>query len=277
MAEELTDEQRKKLEEKLRSMSPEEIAALQKQQCVFCQIVEGKIPTKKIYEDETCLIILDINPAAKGHLLLIPRQHHPIMPLISDKELSHLYLVAKFVSQSLLRELKASGTTIFAANGAAAGQRVPHFILHVIPRKDGDKILPSEEKMIDIGMIGNVKETIQNQLFQELGVKKKVVSVQKKLEAGPENEPEEIEEPPQGSEDEAEAEEAEKFRKPTARRPRSKKTRKSKEEDVEEPPQGSEDEEEAEAAGEFGTSPTRKVKKDKDDAVSLDDIADLFR
>src|SRR3989344_9251805 len=130
---EMNEEQRKALEEKLKNMSPEELAKLQKQQCIFCQIVANKIPTKKIFEDEKCLAILDINPAAKGHLLLIPKEHYAIMPQVSEELLNHLTTISKKLSQLLLRALKVSGTNIFIANGLAAGQRAQHFLIHVIP------------------------------------------------------------------------------------------------------------------------------------------------
>ena len=73
MAEQMSEEQRKELEEKIKNMSPEELREFQKQQCIFCQIIAGKVPAKKVYEDEHCVAVLDINPAAKGHLLLIPK------------------------------------------------------------------------------------------------------------------------------------------------------------------------------------------------------------
>ena len=62
------------------NMSPEQIMELQKQKCPFCQIVAGKIPSKTIYEDDKVLAILDINPIAKGHVLVMPKEHYPIMP-----------------------------------------------------------------------------------------------------------------------------------------------------------------------------------------------------
>ena len=77
-----TEEQRKQWEEKIKNMSPEELQELQRQQCIFCQIISSKIPSKKIYEDSTCLAVLDINPAAKGHLLLLPKEHYAIMPQV---------------------------------------------------------------------------------------------------------------------------------------------------------------------------------------------------
>lgn len=127
-------------QEELANMSPEQIKEMQKQQCIFCQIIEGKVASKKIYEDDVCIAILDINPANPGHVLLLPKEHHSIMPLVSERETSHLFMVAKRISQVLLSVLKADGTNIFVANGTVAGQRAPHVMIHIIPRKNNDNI-----------------------------------------------------------------------------------------------------------------------------------------
>ncbi len=169
MPEEITDEQRQALQAKLKNMSPEEIAQLQREQCIFCQIISGKIPTKKIYEDELAIAIVDINPASKGHLLLLSKEHYMIMPQVPDGLLAHLFLLAKKLSQTLLRTFKVGGTTIFIANGQVAGQRAQHFMIHVIPRKEGDKLLPLNEKIITADMQEKVKNAVQAKLYKLLG------------------------------------------------------------------------------------------------------------
>jgi len=125
-------------EEELKNMSPEEIAEMQKKNCIFCHIVSGKVPSKKIYEDDKCIGILDINPASPGHILLIPKTHYVIMPQIPEEEIGYLFKVAKIMSSKLLSILKVAGTNIFVANGAVAGQKAPHFMIHIIPRNEGD-------------------------------------------------------------------------------------------------------------------------------------------
>jgi histidine triad (HIT) family protein len=126
--------------EELANMSPEEIAEMQKQQCIFCKIVEGQVSSRKVYEDESCLAILDIYPSNPGHVLIIPKEHHTIMQLMPEKEVLHLFSIAKSMSKAVIRGLNADGTNIFVANGAAAGQKAPHFMIHVIPRKSNDGI-----------------------------------------------------------------------------------------------------------------------------------------
>lgn len=165
----LTPEQKKQLEEKLKNMPPGELKALQKQQCIFCQIIAGKVPSKKVYEDDKCLAVLDINPAAKGHLLLLPKEHFSIMPQLPDKILAHLSLVSKQLSQIQLRALKAEGVSVFIANGPAAGQRAQHFMIHLIPRKTADKVLDFEEKLVDKEIMEKVRSAIG-------GVLKKLLS-----------------------------------------------------------------------------------------------------
>jgi len=116
--------------------TPEQV----RQQCIFCQIADGKVAAKKIYEDDKVLAVLDINPANPGHILLLPKKHIAIMPQMGDELIGYMGVIAKQLSQALLRALQAQGTTIFIANGSAAGQRAPHFMIHIIPRMEDDKI-----------------------------------------------------------------------------------------------------------------------------------------
>ena len=107
--------------EDLKNMTPEQIAELQKQNCIFCHIISGKVASKKVYEDEKCIGILDINPANPGHVLLMPKEHYAIMPLMPEDIIGHLFMVAKGISHACLRAFKVQGTNIFVANGVAAG------------------------------------------------------------------------------------------------------------------------------------------------------------
>lgn len=124
----------------LANMSPAEIDALQRKNCVFCHIASGRVPAKKVYEDNECLAVLDINPANPGHMLLMPKEHYAIMFQVPEATIGHLFIVAKGLSQAGLKTFQSKGTTVFAANGTSAGQRAPHFMLHVIPRMGGDSI-----------------------------------------------------------------------------------------------------------------------------------------
>ena len=130
-------------------------------QCVFCHIAAGKIPAKKVFEDDKVTAVLDINPATDGHVLVIPKAHIAVMPQMDDDLVAHVGMVAKQLSHALIRALKAEGTTVFVANGAAAGQRAPHFMLHLIPRKIDD----------DVGVqlpISKIPEDTMKQMFSKL-------------------------------------------------------------------------------------------------------------
>ena len=133
-------EQLKDLQEKINRMSPEELKEFQKKQCIFCQIISGKVQSRKVYEDDKVMAILDINPANPGHTLLLTKEHYSIMPQIPDDDVSHVFIIAKSLSNSMLKSVNAQGTNIIVANGIAAGQRAQHFMVHVIPRKENDNI-----------------------------------------------------------------------------------------------------------------------------------------
>ncbi len=136
----MSEEQIKALQEKIKQMSPEELKEFQKKQCIFCQIVAGKVQSKKIYEDDEVLAILDVNPANPGHILIMPKEHYSIMPQIPDEEIGHIFMVAKALSNTSLRALEVQGSNIIVANGVAAGQRAQHFMVHLIPRKENDGV-----------------------------------------------------------------------------------------------------------------------------------------
>jgi len=107
-------------------------------ECVFCQIAAGTIPGHLIFEDNLCVVLLDIHPANPGHLLIIPKKHYPIMPLVPDSVVHHLFSVVQKMSKALLHALSSEGATILIANGKSAGQKAPHAMIHLIPRKEGD-------------------------------------------------------------------------------------------------------------------------------------------
>ncbi|MFC2016574.1 HIT family protein [Chloroflexota bacterium] len=136
----MSEEQIKALQEKIKQMSPEELKEFQKKQCIFCQIIAGKVQSKKVYEDDDVVAVLDVNPANPGHILIMPKEHYSIMPQIPDDEVGHIFLVAKALSNTSLRALEVQGSNIIVANGVAAGQRAQHFMVHLIPRKENDGV-----------------------------------------------------------------------------------------------------------------------------------------
>jgi len=160
-------------EDELANMSPEQLQELQKQNCIFCHIISGKVASKKIYEDDKVLAILDINPANPGHILLLIKEHYQIMPQIPDDEISHIFMVAKAISHACLKALKAQGTNIFIANGMIAGQKAPHFMLHIIPRANVDeiKIFDLPEKDIPDDVSEQIRSGLTNKINELFGIK----------------------------------------------------------------------------------------------------------
>ncbi len=108
--------------------------------CIFCKIIAGEIPSKRIYEDEEFLAFLDIFPASRGHSLVIPKKHHEDIHTISADLYGQLATSAKKVADILQRKLGSEGTTIFQMNREAGWQTVFHIHMHVIPRWSGDSL-----------------------------------------------------------------------------------------------------------------------------------------
>jgi len=140
------EQQQKELDTFLKTLNQEQINYLQQQQqpkenqCPFCLIGQKKIPSYIVYEDETTIAVLDIKPANPGHILLFPKQHHPVLTAIPEQEANNLLSVARQLSKTLYEQLKPEGTNIFIANGTAAGQTIQHTIIHIIPRYHDDNV-----------------------------------------------------------------------------------------------------------------------------------------
>lgn len=110
-------------------------------ECIFCKIVAGDIPAHTVYEDDATLAFLDINPASRGHTLIIPK-HHAVD--VHDMPPAALTAVAQTTQQVALRlkqVLQPDGMNILQNNGAAAGQSVFHYHVHLIPRQRTDAVL----------------------------------------------------------------------------------------------------------------------------------------
>ncbi|MCQ2411338.1 MAG: HIT family protein [Sphaerochaetaceae bacterium] len=105
---------------------------------IFTKIEQGIIPSTKIYEDELCFVILDINPVKKGHSLVIAKEVYPNIASTPDETLTHMILVAKRIEARQREVLGNQGSNIIINNDPASGQEVPHLHIHVIPRFEGD-------------------------------------------------------------------------------------------------------------------------------------------
>lgn len=106
---------------------------------IFCKIVSGEIPTKKIFEDDTVMVIMDVNPVSDGHCLVIPKIHYRDLYDIDTQTLNHILAVAHDWSKILMEKFDCDGVTLVQNNGSV--QEVKHFHLHVIPKYEGkDKV-----------------------------------------------------------------------------------------------------------------------------------------
>lgn len=110
--------------------------------CIFCKIASGEIPSKTIYEDEEFRVILDLAPAAKGHALILPKAHFTSLYELPDDCAAHAMLLAKKMAKQMTDKLHCDGFNLVQNNGETAGQTVLHFHIHLIPRykDDGQKI-----------------------------------------------------------------------------------------------------------------------------------------
>ena len=115
--------------------------------CIFCKIAAGEIPSKTLYEDEKFRVILDVGPASKGHALVIPKEHYPNLYELPAEEAAGAFLLAKEMITKMKDKLGCDGFNVLQNNGEAAGQTVFHFHMHLIPRKAGDQAVPEWEHL----------------------------------------------------------------------------------------------------------------------------------
>lgn len=102
--------------------------------CIFCQIIEGEIPSHTVYEDETTYAFLDVNPLSRGHTLVIPRDHHERINDMSTEKASDVFGVISDLAPAVEAAVGAPASTIAVNNGEQAGQEVPHVHWHIIPQ-----------------------------------------------------------------------------------------------------------------------------------------------
>ncbi|WP_256391551.1 HIT family protein [Natronoarchaeum rubrum] len=106
--------------------------------CIFCQIVDGEIPSRSVYEDEDVMAFLDANPLAPGHTLVIPKDHHETLGDLPEDAGAQVFETLHRLAPEIEAAVDADGSNVAFNNGEAAGQEVPHVHGHVIPRFEGD-------------------------------------------------------------------------------------------------------------------------------------------
>jgi histidine triad (HIT) family protein len=106
--------------------------------CIFCSIVDGDIPGRIVHETDDALAFLDANPLARGHTLVVPKNHHERLDDVPAEEATGLYGTLHEVVPAVEEAVDAPATTVAFNNGEAAGQEVPHVHAHVVPGFEGD-------------------------------------------------------------------------------------------------------------------------------------------
>ena len=130
---------------------------MKKDDCIFCKIAAGEIPSKTIYEDDLFRVILDLGPATKGHAIILPKDHYKNLYELPDETAAKVMKLAKKMAIQMTDKLGADGFNLVQNNNEVAGQTVFHFHMHLIPRyhDDGQAInwvpgKPSAEELTEI-------------------------------------------------------------------------------------------------------------------------------
>lgn len=111
---------------------------MKKNDCIFCKLANGEIPTRTIYEDEDFRVILDAAPATRGHALILPREHADNLYQFPEELAGRAFILAKRMAAFMTERLGCQGFNIVQNNGEVAGQTVFHFHMHLIPRYTED-------------------------------------------------------------------------------------------------------------------------------------------
>ncbi len=134
-------------------------------QCIFCKIIDGEIPSATIYEDEDFKVIMDISPAAAGHAIMLPKKHFANLYELDDQTASRALIVARKVATAMREELGCDGLNVLQNNGEAAGQTVFHYHIHLIPRMKEDTVnLSWQQKSYADGEAARIAEAIAKRI-----------------------------------------------------------------------------------------------------------------
>ena len=130
--------------------------------CIFCKLANGDIPTATLYEDDDFRVILDAGPASKGHALILPKEHYKNLYELDDEIAAKALVLAKKMITKLTDVLGCDGYNIVQNNGEEAGQTVFHFHIHLIPRYEGDEV--------GLGWkMGELTDEVRDEILSKLG------------------------------------------------------------------------------------------------------------
>ncbi len=151
-------------------------------ECIFCKIIRNEIQSFKIYESEKVVAVLDILPAARGQVLIIPKEHYQNFFEVPDDVIFEMFTLAKRISSILIEKFGAKGFHIVLNNGQVAGQTIPHVSVFVVPRYGNEQVVVGWQKN---QASPEELASVQQELLRELGavkLEKKVESSDKKEE-----------------------------------------------------------------------------------------------
>lgn len=129
--------------------------------CIFCKIANGEIPSRTLYEDEDFRVIMDLAPATKGHSLILPKDHYKNIYEIADDTAAKVLPLAKKLAALMTEKLGADGFNVVQNNNEVAGQTVFHFHVHLIPRyKDDNQSLVMKPQEMTDGELDEIRDMI---------------------------------------------------------------------------------------------------------------------
>ena len=132
--------------------------------CLFCKIIEGKIPSSKIYEDKTVIAFLDINPVHPGHTLIVPKCHSTSLFDMPEDDIAAVFSAAKKIAQAVKDATGAGGINVNMNNDKAAGQVVFHSHIHIVPRFDNDGLRLWPGRKYAAGQQDEIQKRIKERL-----------------------------------------------------------------------------------------------------------------
>ena len=133
--------------------------------CIFCKIAAGEIPSRKIYEDKDLIAIMDLSPTSKGHSLIIPKEHYTNIYDIDEEIAGKVMKTAKKLATKMTVALNCDGFNLLQNNGETAGQTMFHFHMHLIPRyKDADNNML---KFTSVSFSDEEMDSIRDQIIKD--------------------------------------------------------------------------------------------------------------
>ena len=141
------------------------VCLIMKEDCIFCKIAKGEIHSATVYEDSHFTVILDVNPATKGHCLIIPKEHFDNIYDLDGETAGKLFALATCIARAMRDALKCDGLNLVQNNGEIAGQTVNHFHLHLIPRYEGDGLnLNWAQQEISAEQLEEIRQSIKKSI-----------------------------------------------------------------------------------------------------------------